>query len=203
MRVDVRSHVPMTSPYVYEGTAGPWDEDELLRAFATAEVVEVSASDSRYYPAQWFGLGIGGGPGPMSMATLPSSFTSLIEGFSFKVTKIGVLMRKDDVLEGGRKANSRKWKDWSVLLTGSQLLLSREPSWAVTIQKQAYGTNGEVSLPHAMLPKPDELFSVKDAVAVFDESYSKVCVCIDIMYGILVDLRAIFPASACFPTRNA
>ena len=40
-----------------------------------------------------------------------------------KITKLGVIDRKDDLIEGGKKASSRKWKTWSVMLTGSQLLL--------------------------------------------------------------------------------
>lgn len=41
---------------------------------------------------------------------------------SLKITKIGLLSRKEDLAEGGKKAASRKWKGWSVVLTGSQLL---------------------------------------------------------------------------------
>mgnify|MGYP002718776048 FL=1 len=41
---------------------------------------------------------------------------------SLKITKVGLLSRKEDLVEGGRKAPSRKWRGWSVVLTGSQLL---------------------------------------------------------------------------------
>lgn len=41
---------------------------------------------------------------------------------SLKITKIGLLSRKEDLAEGGKKAASRKWRGWSVILTGSQLL---------------------------------------------------------------------------------
>ncbi|KAH8100636.1 hypothetical protein BXZ70DRAFT_893014 [Cristinia sonorae] len=173
LRVDVQSIVPMASPYVYLGTGGPWDEDELQHSFAMASVIEVRAPDS-FYPAPWFSLGAGSGAGPIAIgAALPHSYPEQLESFSLKVTKVGLLMRKDDVMEGGRRAMNRKWKEWSVLLTGSQLLLSRDSSWANLIQARADPANGELSMPQPMIPKPDELLSVKDAVAVFDRSYTK------------------------------
>jgi hypothetical protein len=39
-----------------------------------------------------------------------------------RMTKVGLLTRKDDLLEGGKRGNWRKWKQWTVILTGSQLL---------------------------------------------------------------------------------
>ncbi|THH34105.1 hypothetical protein EUX98_g16 [Antrodiella citrinella] len=174
LRVQVQSFVPMSSPYVYRGTSGPWNEDELLHAFAMATVIEVRAPDAGYYPSPWFSLGVSGGPGPMTISGgLSPSYPSGPELFSLKVTKVGLLMRKDDIVEGGRRAINRKWKEWSVLLTGSQLLLSRDPTWAGLIQARADPANGELSLPQSLIPKPDELLTVKDAVAVFDKSYTK------------------------------
>ena len=171
----MQSFVPAASPYLYRGTAGPWDEDELLRAFAMASIIEVRAPDAGYYPSPWFSLGVSGGPGPMNMnGSIPAAYPSGPESFSLKVTKVGLLMRKDDILEGGRRAINRKWKEWSVLLTGSQLLLSRDPTWAALITTRADPANGELSMPQSLIPKPDELLSVKDAVAVFDKSYHKV-----------------------------
>lgn len=41
---------------------------------------------------------------------------------TLKITKVGLLSRKEDLAEGGKKAASRKWRGWSVVLTGSQLL---------------------------------------------------------------------------------
>ncbi|KAI0079601.1 hypothetical protein K474DRAFT_1591777 [Panus rudis PR-1116 ss-1] len=172
LRVNVHAYVPPTSPFHYKGTVGHWDEDELLRAFATANVVEINPGG--YYPAPWFSLGVGGGPGPVSIGgVLPSAFPMAPESFALKVTKVGMLMRKDDMLEGGKKPMNRKWREWSVLLTGSQLLLCRDPSWANMIQAKVEVSNGDVSLPHGAIPKPDELISVKDSIAVFDKSYTK------------------------------
>jgi hypothetical protein len=48
--------------------------------------------------------------------------TAETEPTGFRVTKVGQLSRKDLVVEGGKRAPSRKWREWSVVLTGSQLL---------------------------------------------------------------------------------
>ncbi|KAI0094706.1 hypothetical protein BDY19DRAFT_879454 [Irpex rosettiformis] len=172
LRVNIRPFVPVTSPYFYQGTGGPWEEDKLLRAFATASIVEVP-SEHKYTAHPWFGLTVGAGPSVTSMVAPPMFPAAPHEVLSLKVTKVGLLLRKDDVLEGGRKAGNRKWKEWSVLLTGSQLLFHRDPLWAQSIQSRLDSNDNVVALNHASMPRPDEMYSVRDAVAVFDRSYMK------------------------------
>lgn len=146
-----------------------------------ASVVEV-ASEHRYASPPWFSLNVGGGPSTMAMPA-PSYASMAIEVTSFKVTKVGLLTRKDDMIEGGRKASNRKWKEWSVLLTGSQLLFSRDPTWATLIQSRASAGNGVMALQQGSMPRPDEMYTVKDTVAVYDRSYTKV---IDIFHALPV-----------------
>lgn len=173
--MNVQIYVPLVSPYHYLGTLGSWDEEELVRAFALAGVVGVCNTDSRYHPTPWYSLGVGGGPSPVTMSNFPSLVVCTNgDVYTLRVTKVGVLSRKDDILEGGRKAMNRKWKEWSVLLTGSQLLLYRDPTCAATIKAQADAVRGDMSLPRSFVPKPDELLSVKDSIAVYDKSYTKV-----------------------------
>ena len=62
-----------------------------------------------------------------------------------------------------------------MILTGSQLLFFRDSAWALNLIAQTDTTGGHVLSPHESLLKPDELLSVKDAIAVFDTSYTKVC----------------------------
>lgn len=93
------------------------------------------------------------------------------EVVKLKLTKLGVLNRKDDILEGGRKASNRKWKPCSVLLTGSQLLFFKDTNLAAAIMEQS---NNHESHAQSVLFRPDELLSVKDAIAVSDKSYVKV-----------------------------
>ncbi|KAI0662726.1 hypothetical protein C8Q70DRAFT_578761 [Cubamyces menziesii] len=176
LRVDVHSLIPPESPYFYQGTAGPWDEDELQRAFALASVVEVAAIESRYMASPWFSLSVTGGPGPMFQSSLGSLPVLTPTGggvWMIKVTKVGSLLRKEDTVEGGRRAINRKWREWCILLTGSQLLFFRDSTWASNIQTQLAKSNGQVLLQQTSLPQPDEMLSVRDAIAVFDRSYTK------------------------------
>ncbi|KAF9015320.1 hypothetical protein BDQ17DRAFT_1269079 [Cyathus striatus] len=93
--------------------------------------------------------------------------------FAMKVTKIGLLQRKDDLLEGGRRALNRKWRTWTVILAGFQLLFFRDTTLAASLlSTQLFSSDGEDIISGDIL-HPDELVSVKDSIAVFDRSYRK------------------------------
>lgn len=191
LRVDVERYIPLENPYTYEGTNGPWNEQELHCAFVKARVIEID-SPIMDRPSAIFNSG-----------ALVSNFndfsnvpSSKGKACNLRVTKYGRLNRKDDISEGGKKTMNRKWKSWSVILTGSQLLFFRDPSWTSTLQ-----TPSTDSPPHHAIPppitilKPDELFSLKDSIAVHDRSYNKVtCVistlCIPVIDSTLVPARA-------------
>ncbi|GAA6032196.1 hypothetical protein JCM8097_007120 [Rhodosporidiobolus ruineniae] len=102
---------------------------------------------------------------------------------SLKITKTGLLSRKEDLAEGGKKAASRKWKGWSVVLTGSQLLFFKDPHFAASLQ-HALDAAAAASEPrpddnHVLVfsiqtPfKPDAVLSLANSAAVYDSSYSK------------------------------
>lgn len=79
--------------------------------------------------------------------------------------------------ESGKK--NRKWKSWSVILTQSQLLFFKDPMWALALLEQARTTSendkdGQLLLPRMASFKPDEVFPVKDCIAVFDKSFTAV-----------------------------
>lgn len=133
-------------------------------------MIEVGAVETTKSSSSFFPVTVGGMPGPMG--AMGEFFLPTDDVWTLKVTKVGLLDRKDDTVEGGKKATNRKWKTWSVLLTGSQLLLFRDSSWATLLLDSP---DGHVVIPQASLFKPDELLSVKDAIAVFDKSYTKVC----------------------------
>ncbi|KAI1797784.1 hypothetical protein LXA43DRAFT_266533 [Ganoderma leucocontextum] len=176
LRVDVYSHIPPESPYYYCGSAGSWDEDELQRAFALAATVGVANLDNRYTSSPWFSLSVSGGPGPMfqsSLGSLPPLTPTSAGVWNVKVTKVGLMLRKEDILEGGKRAMSRKWRELCVLLTGSQLMFFRDPTLAAHVQAQSHPTNGHLVIPHASLPQPEETYSVRDTIAVFDKTYTK------------------------------
>jgi len=170
--VNVEQHIPLDNPYCWEGTSGSWDHDELWSAFQ-ANTVEITTSfDHNRLPSGLFGLSVGGIPGPSLMGTTsyPGLLSPQKETWRLKLSKISVLNRKDDILEGGKKTSNRKWKTFSAALTSSQVILFRDPSWATTLLSSDVTRNPTVQMA---LSKPDEVLSIKGAVAVFDRSYQK------------------------------
>lgn len=101
LRVDVESHVPLRNPFSYQGTAGSWNEGELRRSFACADIIEVETAENRRMSTlPFFSLRVGGGPAPMlngyagmpHVVPEPDSFPT--ETALLKVTKVGLLRRK-------------------------------------------------------------------------------------------------------------
>ncbi|KAL1748872.1 hypothetical protein HDZ31DRAFT_28634, partial [Schizophyllum fasciatum] len=177
LRIDIGSIIPSRSPFLYQGTAGPWDADELHRVFAQAGLIEVGAVDptalQRVNP--FFSISATAQPSPMIASPLGELGRTLPQEriYTLKLTKVGMLNRKEDLLEGGRKSTNRKWRPWCVMLTGSQLFFFRDASWAETLKDYAeLGSNSQM-LPSPGVNQPDEWVSVKDAVAVYDRSYTK------------------------------
>ncbi|KAF8912823.1 hypothetical protein CPB84DRAFT_1759590 [Gymnopilus junonius] len=174
LRVDVGSYVPLENPFTYEGTDGAWNEQELHEAFVNAGVLEVEAPpDSRNTPT--FSLNVIGKSGTSIGSSSKESFDlsrNEVETLNLKVTKVGHLNRKDDTVEGGRKSANRKWKTWSVILTGSQLLFFRDLNWPSALSHSS--DFAEHSLPPLSSSfRPDESISLKDSIAVYDCLYTK------------------------------
>lgn len=121
----------------------------------------------------FFGFGVGGNPSPPlnglggAPEALPAS-----EIWTIKLTKVAVLNRKDELLEGGKKSSNRKWRLYSVALTRSQLLLFRDISWSSTLLSWNDSPR-KPPIPSTSF-KPDEIISLDDTLAVLDRSYSKV-----------------------------
>lgn len=159
-----------------------------------------------------FSMNAGGAPGPvMSSFSAPAfaeqnSSTSLS---SLKVTKVGVLNRKgaffplfhrlfkilkfhlDDLLEGGKRAASRKWREWSLILTGSQLLFFRDTAVALNLLSHTHsGVDTDLLSMQLAFLKPEEILSVKSAVAVYDSSYTKVRVMGDSVFLQLNEMQS-------------
>ncbi|TFK76945.1 hypothetical protein BDN72DRAFT_866770 [Pluteus cervinus] len=164
LRVDVESFVPLKDPLSVEGTTGAVDQALLQQAFARARSIEIAPQETR--ANSFHSMSPGGIPSPILASPLPKSR----EIFILKLTKVGVLDRKDDLLESGRKASNRRWKPYSVLLTGSQLLFCKDTNWAATVLDSLNSSHGT---PQPLSFRPDELVSLKDAIAVYDRSYTK------------------------------
>ena len=171
LRVDVERYIPLENPYTYEGTNGPWNEQELHCAFVKARVIEIDLPITDR-PSTIFSLSPSDNPGaPVSnLNDFPDIPSSKGKTWNLKISKCGLLNRKDDTLEGGKKNTNRKWKSWSVVLTGSQLLFFRD----TTSTLQTLSTDFSTHPPPTTILRPDELFSLKDSIAVYDRSYTKV-----------------------------
>ncbi|KAG1755120.1 uncharacterized protein EDB91DRAFT_274067 [Suillus paluster] len=168
LRVNVEQYIPLDNPYCWEGTSGSWDNDELWSAFAQGDTIEITCFEHNRLPSGLFGLSGISSPSLMGTTALPGFLPPQKETWRLKLSKVSVLNRKDDRLEGGKKPSNRKWKPFGVALTSSQVLLFRDPSWAATFL--ASSDSSRKSTIHC---KPDEVLSVKDALAVFDRSYQK------------------------------
>ncbi|KAI6132701.1 hypothetical protein EV401DRAFT_1915771 [Pisolithus croceorrhizus] len=173
LRVKVEEYVPTENPFSWNGTGVSWDYDEILLAFSKALVVAISSSDGARLPTVCFGLSIGSSPSPSAGKSggISSPYSTPNEIWNLRVVKVAVLNRRDDVAEGGKRPVQRKWRPYSVVLTRSQLLLFRDISWAAVLL--SWDNTPKPPPLQAMQFKPDEVIPIKDALAVFDRSYTK------------------------------
>ncbi|KDE06376.1 hypothetical protein MVLG_03284 [Microbotryum lychnidis-dioicae p1A1 Lamole] len=195
LRIDISLAIPSRSPFSFTGTTSFFNATTLHQLFARAPVLQthshsstsLSASNGRSRSKSVEAL-LEGAP-----LTLMNSTTSYVPPptpkpkqdvvSNIKVTKVGTLSRKEDLAEGGKKAASRKWKAWSVVLTGSQLLFYKDASFAnalgAAILQQplkgsqrsdtAYTTLGVISAAF----RPDAVLSLAHTAAIYDSSYRK------------------------------
>lgn len=172
LRVNVDSQISLENPFRWDGTGTSWDYDEVLQGFVGGHVVQLTSTDMRT-TTPFFSLSVGGIPAPPvnGLGNVPETLL-VSEPWTIKLTKVAVLSRKDDILEGGKKPLNRKWRPYSVALTKSQLLLFRDLSWSTTLLSWNDPPR-KPPIPSTSF-KPDEIISLNNALAVLDGSYSKV-----------------------------
>ncbi|BGP25923.1 hypothetical protein JCM10295v2_004866 [Rhodotorula toruloides] len=212
-RVDVESHIPSKSPFSFSGTTSFFDTTSLHSLFARAPVLQIQnrprasqSNSSTFASTATHSLPL---PSPPDTAApLPPSPDPVIAGSpltptvsngtfiadppkkkdrppisSLKITKVGLLSRKEDLAEGGKKAASRKWRGWSVVLTGSQLLFFKDPNFAASLQQSLRVAAQDLTpRPNDSLVlsfnypgsfKPDAVLSLANTAAIYDATYSK------------------------------
>ena len=69
---------------------------------------------------------------------------------------------------------SRKWREYTAVLTGSRLLLFRDSTRAKNFLEQARSNLHQSPGTVVAALRPDDRLSLKDAIAVVDSSYKKV-----------------------------
>ncbi|SCZ87898.1 BZ3500_MvSof-1268-A1-R1_Chr2-3g05366 [Microbotryum saponariae] len=200
LRIDISLAIPSRSPFSFTGTTSFFNATTLHRLFAQAPVLQthshsstsLSASNGRSRSKSVEAL-LEGAP-----LTLMNSTTSYVPPSTpkpkqdvvsnIKVTKVGTLSRKEDLAEGGKKAASRKWKAWSVVLTGSQLLFYKDASFASALEAAilqqplkgsqrsdtSYTTLGAISAAF----RPDAVLSLAHTAAIYDSVRSHTFGCV-------------------------
>jgi hypothetical protein len=158
LRLHVDRQIPLESPF---STLGLDDIDSLHQQFAKATMIQVTLPGKR----------------KTSTGILSSTPTrgAPAQEVMLKITRVGTLSRTDDF--DGKRGN-RKWKSWSVILTGSQLLFVKDSIMAITLserikQVQAGTRSNSTLLPPMPNFKPDEVISLKDCIAIHDRHHPR------------------------------
>jgi len=167
LRVDVEGAVPLANPYTFRGPADDANYEEAHGKFLRARSADIATETSLVSPT-FFNIS------SPTLSTSPiDGAVPAYTGHVVKLVKIGVLNRKDDIVEGGKRAIGRKWKGWGAIVTNSQLLFYRDATQVMNIQRQSE-ESVDLPPPRFALAKPDELWSLKNVFAVSDKSYTKV-----------------------------
>jgi len=164
LRLGIDRQIPSESPFTTMDTS-TYDTEALHTAFARATVIHVTLPGKRKTST-----GI--------LSSTPTRGAPPVE-VVLKITKVGVFSRTDDHGET-KKGVNKKWKNWTVILTGSQLLFVKDSLMAGTIsdrivQSQSRSETSAPLLHPVTIPnfKPDEVVSLKDCIAVHDQSYTR------------------------------
>ena len=155
--------LPMEDSFHYLSNDLQINVGELNRTFYRTGVIQILSSRSR--------------PGAFAtQATISNPAEAQVGVVDMKVTKVGVLWRKDPK----KKKTRSPWQEWGTILTGSQLYFFRNTSWCKGLihQYEHHQKHGRFDTPVVFKPpleqfKPDFILSIEDAVALVDSQYKK------------------------------
>jgi len=163
LRPTLKDVMNLEDPYNYLGTAESLDLANLHKTFFKSGVLQIVSSRSR--PEAF-----------MTQATISNPAEAHPGLVDIKVTKVGILLRKDAKKKKGRSP----WQEWGAILTGSQLYFFRNTAWIKNLvhQYDSHHKHGLAGTPVTFKPpleqfKPDALMSTDDAVGLVDSSYKK------------------------------
>lgn len=183
---NIENVIPEDDPFSFTGTESHLDVPTLARAYMSAPSIEVVASTRRpsvsTAPNPADGMMPGSawsGPEMIGHGGLGNENDSTL---TLRIFKVGIVNRKDEVTEKGKKA-SRKWKSCGMVLSSSQLLFFRDLVWIDALQAQiseqlADATPEERKRGIIITPKitnfrPDGVLSLGDAIALKDDSFER------------------------------
>ncbi|CAG8759506.1 14101_t:CDS:1, partial [Cetraspora pellucida] len=152
-------------PYNYTCGQTPLDMQYLQRAFTHTGTLQIISARSR--PAAY--------EGQVNTAN-PHAVETQQGIVDLKITKVGTLWRK-----AAKKKKARSpWQEWGAILTGSQLYLFKNASWAKGLVHQfmSHQRQGAPRMPVTFSPpltdfKPDALIKTDNAVALVDSTYQR------------------------------
>ncbi|KAG0140909.1 hypothetical protein CROQUDRAFT_325680 [Cronartium quercuum f. sp. fusiforme G11] len=170
LRPDIEALIPSRNPFSFTGTVPYFDSSRLRRAFGGAVTIQIvngptakpSSALARLTPEL-----------PNEPMVDEHVFTNL------RAVKVGLAYRKDEG-DGLMKNVTRKWREWCVVLTGSQLLFMKDTTLAEELQLSflaASRRNTESSDDQLVVRitglKPDSVFSLEDGIALMDVTYTR------------------------------
>ncbi len=163
LRPSLKDTMNLEDHYNYLGTAPTLNLANLHKTFFKSGILQIVSSRSR--PEAFMS--------PATMANPAEAHPGVVD---IKVTKVGILWRKD---MKKKKARS-PWQEWGAILTGAQLYFFRDATWVKSLihQHNSHHKHGYAGSPVIFKPplqqfKPDVLMSTEDAVALVDETYKK------------------------------
>jgi hypothetical protein len=167
LRVDVEGAMPLANPYTFRGPMDDVSYEEIHEKFLRARSANLNTETS--ISPTFFNI---------SSPILPTSpfnddVAPTYHGCVVKLVKVGILNRKDDTVEGGKRTTARKWKGWGAIVTHSHLLFYRDTTQVMNIRRQ-FEESVDLPPPRIALMRADEIWSLKNVVAILDKSYSKV-----------------------------
>ena len=165
LRPPIKDSILLEDPYNYMYGQTPLDMQYLQRAFTHTGTLQIISARSR--PAAY--------EGQVNSAN-PHAVETQQGIVDLKITKVGTLWRK-----AAKKKKARSpWQEWGAILTGSQLYLFKNASWAKGLVHQfmSHQRQGAPRMPVTFSPpltdfKPDALIKTDNAVALVDATYQR------------------------------
>lgn len=163
LRPNLKDVMHLDDHFSYLGTAQSLNLKELQKTFFRTGILQIVSARSR--PDAF-----------MSEKTATNPDEAQPGVVDIKVTKVGVLWRKDVK----KKKTRSPWQEWGAILTGAQLYFFRNTAWVKSLmhQYENHVKNGHDGIPIIFQPplesfKPDALMSTDGAVALLDSTYKK------------------------------
>ncbi|KAK9767474.1 hypothetical protein K7432_002701 [Basidiobolus ranarum] len=88
-----------------------------------------------------------------------------------KCAKEGLVSRKCDLMDGGKRTTRRNWKELWMVLSGSQLIFFQDINWFKNPgHRSQKGRHGSAYL--ASTPKPHSIISTENCICLIDKDYN-------------------------------